>query len=66
MNPTFGNNRRTIEAHLFDFSADLYGQRLRVNFLEHIREERKFPSVPELVRQIQEDADRARALLTGR
>ena len=66
MNPTFGNNRRTIEAHLFDFSADLYGQRLRVNFLEHIREERKFPSVPELVRQIQEDADRARALLAGR
>jgi riboflavin kinase / FMN adenylyltransferase len=66
MNPTFGNNRRTIEAHLFDFSADLYGQRLQVNFLEHIREERKFPSVPELVRQIQEDADRARALLTGR
>ena len=66
MNPTFGNNRRTIEAHLFDFSADLYGQRLRINFLEHIREERKFPSVPELVRQIQEDADRARALLTGR
>ena len=66
MNPTFGNNRRTIEAHLFDFSADLYGQRLRINFLEHIREERKFPSVPELVRQIQEDADRARALLAGR
>ena len=66
MNPTFGNNRRTIEAHLFDFSADLYGQRLQVNFLEHIREERKFPSVPELVRQIQEDADRARALLAGR
>ena len=66
MNPTFGNNRRTIEAHLFDFSADLYGQRLRINFFEHIREERKFPSVPELVRQIQEDADRARALLTGR
>jgi riboflavin kinase / FMN adenylyltransferase len=66
MNPTFGNNRRTIEAHLFDFSADLYGQRLQVNFLEYIREERKFPSVPELVRQIQEDADRARALLAGR
>ena len=65
MNPTFGNNRRTIEAHLFDFSADLYGKRLRVSFVEHIREERKFPSVPELVRQIQEDANRARAVLAG-
>jgi riboflavin kinase / FMN adenylyltransferase len=63
MNPTFANNRRTIEAHLFDFSADLYGKRLRVSFVEFLREERKFPSVPELVRQIQEDADRARAVL---
>jgi len=63
MNPTFANNRRTIEAHLFDFSADLYGKRLRVNFVEFLREERKFPSVPELIRQIQEDANRARAVL---
>ena len=65
MNPTFGNNRRTIEAHLFDFSAYLYGKRLRVSFVEHIREERKFPSVPELVRQIQEDANRARTVLAS-
>lgn len=65
MNPTFANSRRTIEAHLFDFSADLYGKRLRVSFAEFLREERKFPSVPELVRQIQEDADRARAVLTS-
>jgi riboflavin kinase/FMN adenylyltransferase len=63
VNPTFGENKRTIEAHLFDFSADLYGQRLRVGFVERLREERKFPSVSELVRQIQEDANRARALL---
>jgi len=62
-NPTFGGSKRTIEAHLFDFSADLYGQRLRVGFVERLRGERKFPSVPELVRQIQEDANRARALL---
>ncbi|HEV8716869.1 MAG TPA: bifunctional riboflavin kinase/FAD synthetase, partial [Candidatus Binatia bacterium] len=64
VNPTFGENKRTIEAHLFDFSADLYGQRLCVGFIEHLRGERKFPSVPELVRQIQEDANRARALLS--
>jgi len=63
VNPTFGGHKRTIEAHLFDFSADLYGQRLRVGFVEHLRGERKFPSVQELVRQIQEDASRARALL---
>jgi len=64
VNPTFGGNKRTIEAHLFDFSADLYGQRLRVGFVEHLRGERQFPSVQELVRQIQEDATRARALLS--
>jgi len=64
VNPTFGGNKRTIEAHLFDFSADLYGQRLRVGFVEHLRGERKFPSVQELARQIQEDASRARALLS--
>jgi riboflavin kinase/FMN adenylyltransferase len=65
MNPTFANNRRTIEAHLFDFSADLYGKRLRVSFVEFLREERKFPSVPELIRQIQEDANHARAVLAS-
>lgn len=64
VNPTFGGNKRTIEAHLFDFSANLYGQRLRVGFVEHLRGERKFPSVQELTRQIQEDASRARALLS--
>jgi len=64
VNPTFGGNKRTIEAHLFDFSADLYGQRLRVDFIEHLRGERKFPSVQELVRQIREDASRARVLLS--
>ncbi|MGH7961657.1 MAG: bifunctional riboflavin kinase/FAD synthetase [Candidatus Binatia bacterium] len=66
VNPTFGGKRKTIEAHLFDFSADLYGQRLRIGFVEHLREERKFPSVQDLVQQIQEDATRARALLIAR
>lgn len=62
-NPTFGGNTRTIEAHLFDFSSDLYGQRVRVSFVEHLRGERKFPSIQELIRQIQHDAHQARAIL---
>jgi riboflavin kinase/FMN adenylyltransferase len=62
-NPTFGENTRTIEAHLFDFSADLYGRWLRVNFIEHLRGEQKFPSIPELIQQIHHDAQRARTLL---
>lgn len=65
MNPTFGGNTRTIEAHLFDFSADLYGQRVRVSFVEHLRGEQKFPSVQELIQQIHHDAQRARTLLSS-
>jgi riboflavin kinase/FMN adenylyltransferase len=64
VNPTFGQNTRTIEAHIFDFSADIYGQRLRVGFVARLREERTFPSAQDLVDQIQEDAERARALLS--
>lgn len=65
VNPTFGNDRRTVESHIFDFSADLYGQRIRVSFVERLREERKFPSVDDLVRQIRADADHARRLLAA-
>jgi riboflavin kinase/FMN adenylyltransferase len=63
INPTFGLERKTLEAHLFDFSSDLYGQSLSVGFVERLRGERKFPSVEELVKQIREDATQARALL---
>lgn len=63
LNPTFGVNKRTLEAHLFDFSGDLYGRRLSVGFVARLREEQKFPSVEELIKQIQKDAARARALL---
>lgn len=65
VNPTFGVNKRMIEAHLFDFSGDLYGRRLSVGFVAKLRGERKFPSVEELVKQIQQDADRARVLLSA-
>ena len=63
LNPTFGVNKRTLEVHLFNFSGDLYGRRLSVGFVERLRGEQKFPSVEELVKQIQKDADRARAIL---
>ncbi len=63
MNPTFSLQHKTLEAHLFDFSGDLYGRRVTVSFVERLRGERKFPSVDELVKQIQEDARQARVLL---
>src|SRR6266704_2358170 len=59
-NPTFGNQALSVEAHLFDVEANLYGATVRVEFLCRIRDERKFASVEELVAQIACDARYAR------
>jgi riboflavin kinase/FMN adenylyltransferase len=61
--PTFGELRRTVETHLLDWSGDLYGQMLWLEFHQRLRGERKFASVDELVAQISRDAEQARALL---
>lgn len=62
--PTFGQGReRTLEAHLFEFSGDLYGSRLRVELVERLRGEMRFPSVQALVDQIRADTQRAREVL---
>jgi len=49
-----------LEAHILDFSKNIYGQRLEVEFLKKIRNEKKFASPQELVRQIQKDESLAR------
>ncbi|HYX21460.1 MAG TPA: bifunctional riboflavin kinase/FAD synthetase [Thermoanaerobaculia bacterium] len=51
----------TIETFVLDFSADVYGERVRLFFLERLREERKFPSMMDLKAQIQNDVADARA-----
>ncbi len=58
--PTFGENCLGLEAHLFGFEGDLYGREMTVWFRDRIRDERKFQSVEELVRQIGKDAEFAR------
>lgn len=63
--PTFDGLRRTVEAHLLDWSGDLYGQTLYVSFLHRLRGEQKFSGVEALVAQIRKDADAARAWLTS-
>lgn len=59
-NPTFGEGRRKIEAHLIDFSDDLYDQSLTVEFLQRLRDTRPFRDATELVAQLREDVARAR------
>lgn len=61
--PTFAATRRTVEAHLLDWSGDLYGQHIRLEFLHRLRGEQKFNGIAELVAQIGRDVARARELL---
>jgi riboflavin kinase / FMN adenylyltransferase len=61
--PTFQTGRGLlIEAYLLDFEGDLYGQTLRIAFLERLRGERRFESVDALVEQMQKDVDQAREI----
>jgi riboflavin kinase/FMN adenylyltransferase len=64
--PTFYEHAQQslLEAHLLDFTGDLYGQTLRVSFVEFLRGERKFSGVEELRSQLQNDIAQARAALT--
>ncbi|HLB49622.1 MAG TPA: bifunctional riboflavin kinase/FAD synthetase [Anaerolineales bacterium] len=62
--PTFeSDSQPTIEAHLLDFDADLYGQTLRLDFMTRLRAEKRFSGVDELIAQIHRDIDQARQLL---
>lgn len=55
-----------LEVHLFDFNADLYGRRVRVDFLHKLRDEEKYPDLDTLVAQIRRDVADARQFLTQR
>jgi len=61
--PTFDPSRELLEAHLFDFSGDLYGRKIDVALHAFIRDERKFDSVDALVAEMREDEAAARRLL---
>ncbi len=65
MRPTFAEPARTIEAHIFDFDRDIYGAKVRLDFVERIRGERKFESGQALAAQIAQDLKRAREILAA-
>jgi riboflavin kinase/FMN adenylyltransferase len=65
INPTFTPDKETsnVEAHILDFDRELYGQELKLEFVEHLREELKFDSVEALVEQIHGDIAQTREIL---
>jgi riboflavin kinase/FMN adenylyltransferase len=65
--PTLYEDTRTIiETYVFDFAANVYGEKVRLFFLDRLREERKFPSLEALTDQIGRDIEDARAYLARR
>jgi riboflavin kinase/FMN adenylyltransferase len=61
--PTFDNGQALLEAFLFDFSGDLYGETIEVLFIGWIRAEAKFDSAVALIAQMQRDETRAKEIL---
>lgn len=53
--PTFGGQKRTLETYIFNFNENIYGRRISLSFIKHIRKERKFDNVTLLVEQLKKD-----------
>jgi riboflavin kinase/FMN adenylyltransferase len=65
INPTFTPDKQTpnVEAHILDFDHDLYGQEVKLEFVARLRDELKFSSVDELIKQIHADIAHTREIL---
>jgi riboflavin kinase/FMN adenylyltransferase len=63
--PAINTGELLLEAHVFDFDGDLYGQYLDVDFIARLRDELWFPNVNALVEQMKKDAQLAREILAG-
>jgi riboflavin kinase/FMN adenylyltransferase len=61
--PTFDDHVFTVEAHILDFKKDIYGEKIMVNFVQRLRDEKKFSGIPELIEQIDQDIVDARKIL---
>lgn len=64
--PTVGGIEPLLEVHVFDFSGNLYGRRIEVEFIARLRDEERFDSLSALVAQMHADARRARQILAAR
>jgi riboflavin kinase / FMN adenylyltransferase len=64
--PTFGDVRHTIESYLLDYSGDLYGHEISVDFIARLRDEKKFKNADELKKQLAEDVRRGKTILDAK
>ena len=64
-NPTFGDNKLSIETFILDFSEDIVGKKIKIRFLQRLRDEKTFGSVRELTDQIALDVQDARKVLSA-
>jgi riboflavin kinase / FMN adenylyltransferase len=62
--PTFGDRIFTVEVHILDFQDNIYNQKIKVNFIQRIRDEKKFSGVSELSAQIKKDVETAREIIS--
>ena len=63
--PPFDDNEFTVEVHLLDFAENIYDEKIRVNFIERIRDEKKFADIHELKEQIHQDIKTAEKILAA-
>jgi riboflavin kinase/FMN adenylyltransferase len=62
-NPTFRDQALSLEVYIMDFHDEIYGENLRIEFVEKLRDEKTFPDADALVEQIQKDIVKAREAL---
>ena len=62
-NPTFSGRERRVEAYVLDFAGDLYGERVGLDFVAHLREQRRYDGIEPLVAQIRDDVEQTRVQL---
>ena len=70
MRPTIGGGEagappRLVEVHLLDFDGDLYGRWIELEFVRHLRDERRFDGLDALQQQLERDVAAAREVLAG-
>jgi len=62
-NPTFGENKRTVETYIINYSGNLYERELKIDFIERLRGEKRFESVEDLIRQMTADVQQGKIIL---